>query len=133
MVDTIIDKASIKKFVREELGCGCPDEVFATIYIKRNPAEFNDVLKGDLLEIGGRLLVYLVETDDANSVVSNMEQIFIRGQEMRNAGRFNRFRLVVAVPAVQPVEELMWNEFESLEGLDEKSHLNVIRIDQLPN
>ena len=126
------DKGAIVRFVREELGCACPDEVFESISIRNYVAEPGDVLKGKLLEIGGRLLVYLVKTEDVTSVVSHMEQIFRRGRELRNAGGFNRFRLVVAVPVVQPAEELLSQEFDSLTGLDKKLHLHVISNDQLP-
>ena len=127
-----IDRAVIEKFVREELGCTCPDEVFASIYLEKNPAAFSDLLKGYLLEIGGKLLVYLVETDDLALVVTNLEQVFKRGREKRDADGFNRFRLVVSTPDIHSARPILMRKFDALNELDEKLHLHFIAPDQLP-
>jgi hypothetical protein len=128
---TEIDRVAIEKFVRDELGCMCPAEVFTTIYLEKNPAEFSDLIRGALLRIGGRLLVYVVEMDDLASPASKLEQILWRGREVRNAEGFNRFRLVVVAPDVQAGRQILLQEFESLGDLDEKLHLHVIKPEQL--
>ncbi len=127
-----IDRAVIEKFVREELGCTCPDEVFASISLEKNPAAFSDLLKGYLLEIGGKLLVYLVETDDLALVVTNLEQVFKRGREKRDAGGFNRFRLVVSTSDLQLARQMLLQQYDALYELDEKLHLHVITPEQVP-
>ena len=132
MTEAEVDKAAIERFVREQLGCACPADVFSSINLVKNPPEFSDLMKGNLLAIGGRLLIYLLETDDLLLIVPKLEQLFRRGHEIRNAGGFNRFRLVVAAPVEQPAQEVLMREFDSLSGLDEKLHLHVIRTEQLP-
>ena len=127
-----IDRAVIEKFVREELGCTCPTEVFASVSLEKNPAIFSGLLKGYLLEIGGKLLVYLVETDDLALVSTNLEKIFRRGREKRDADGFNRFRLVVSTPDIQPARQVLLQQFNDLHELDEKLHLHVIQPQQLP-
>ena len=132
MSETDVNKAAIEKFVREGLGCTCPDEVFRSISVEQNPEAFSDLHKGHLLTIGGKLLVYLVETDDWASVAVNLEQIIRLGREKRDAGEFNRFRLVVSTPDIKPARQILMRQFEALTGLDEKLHLHVITPDRLP-
>ena len=125
------DRVAIEKFVRDELGCRCPAEVFASIYLEKNPDAFSDLIKGTLLRIGGRLLVYVVDMDDLASAGSKLEQIIRRGREVRNADGFNRFRLVMVAPDAQAGRQILLQEFESLSNLDEKLHLHVIKPEQL--
>lgn len=132
MSETDVNRAAIEKFVREGLGCTCPDEVFQSISVEQNPTAFADLHKGHLLAIGGKLLVYLVETDDWASVAVNLEQIIRRGREKRDDGGFNRFRLVVSTPEIQPARQILMRKFDALNELDEKLHLHVIAPDQLP-
>ena len=129
--ETETDRVAIEKFVREELGCTCPAEVFASIYLDKNPDAFSDLVKGTLLRIGGRLLVYVVEMGDLASAGMKLEQILRRGREVRNAGGFSRFRLVVVAPDVQAGRQILLPKFESLSNLDEKLHLHVIKQEQL--
>ena len=132
MSETDVNKAAIEKFVREGLGCTCPDEVFESISVEQNPGEFADFQKGHLLTIGGKLLVYLVETNDWASVAAKLEQIIRLGREKRDAGGFNRFRLVVSTPDIQPARQLLLQQFDALSELDERLHLHVITPDRLP-
>ena len=131
MSGTEIDRVAIEKFVRDELGCMCPAEVFTSIYLEKSPDAFSDLVKGTLLRIGGRLLVYVVDMDDLASAGSKLEQILRRGREVRNADGFNRFRLVVVAPDIQAGQQILLQEFESLSDLDEKLHLHVIKPEQL--
>jgi len=132
MAESGVPKEEIKKFVREDLGCTCPDEVFEVTSVVHDPVEFNDLQKGDLYEIGGKLLVYLVMTHDWSSLIDSLEQIFKRGREMRDAGKFNRFRLVVVTPNIQPARQKLLRQFDTLVELDERLHLHVITPDQVP-
>jgi hypothetical protein len=133
MSETDVNRAAIEKFVREGLGCTCPGEVFHSIRVEQNPAAFTDLLKGDLVVIGGKLLVYLVETNDWASVADKLEQIIRRGFEMRDAGGFNRFRLVVSTSDIQPARQKLLRLFGVLDELDERLHLHIITPDQLPD
>ena len=132
MSETVVDRAAIKKFVREGLGCTCPDAVFDSISVEQNPDVFDEMQKGLLLRVGGKLLLYLVETNDWASVAAKLEQIIRWGRKNRDAGGFNRFRLVVSTPDIQPARQILVRQFDALNELDEKLHLHVITPDQLP-
>jgi hypothetical protein len=125
------DRVAIEKFVREELGCTCPAEVFTSTYLEKNPDAFSDLVKGTLLRIGGRLLVYVVKMGDLASAGPKLEQILRRGREVRNADGFNRFRLVVVASDIEAGQQILLQNFESLSDLDEKLHLHVIKPEQL--
>ena len=132
MAESDVPKEEIEKFVREDLGCTCPNEVFDAISVVHNPVEFDELQKGCLLAIGGKLLIYLVMTHDWPSLTDSLEQILKRGREMRDAGKFNRFRLVVVTSDIQPARRLLLRQFDKLSELDESLHLHVITPDQLP-
>ena len=132
MAESGVPKEEIKKFVREDLGCTCPDEVFEAISVVHDSVEFGDLQKGCLLAIGGKLLVYLVVTHDWSSLIDSLEQIFKRGREMRDAGKYNRFRLVVVTPNIQSARQILLCQFDTLIELDERLHLHVITPDQVP-
>jgi hypothetical protein len=78
------------------------------------------------------LLVYLVKTHDWSSLIDSLEQIFNRGREERDAGKFNRFRLVVVTPDIQPARQILLRQFDTLSERDERLHLHIVTPDQLP-
>ena len=120
----------IKHFVREQLGCGCPDEVFSTIRVSYNPDVFDDKLVDYLLQIGGRLLV-AVSTQDWQKLNQQLEPVFQAGKAYRDAHGFNRFRLVVATTNKGAPASMMAT-FNALKVTDEKTHLHVIDPADLP-
>jgi len=127
------DIKAIKSFVQVVLGCTCPNEVFLNIKLEKNPSNFSDLSRGDLISIGGTLLVYLIKPNDGEDLADKLKQLFNRGQETRDKGGFNRFRLVVSTSRIQPTQEILTRKFETLEDLDGKLHLHVIGIEQLPD
>lgn len=132
MSDTHPAKAVIESLVRKQLGCTCPDEVFTSIQLEKDPPVLRDLAKGDLLVIGEKLLVYLVRTRELTSIAPNLGEILQRGQKLRNEGGYNRFRLVIGVPDIQPAQQYLMQQFEILNMSDEKLHLHIIENDQLP-
>ena len=132
MVISETDTQTIKRFVQRVLGCTCPNEVFLNINVEQNPPSFADITQGDLISIGGKLLVYLVNTHDGEDLASKLEQILNRGRETRDKGGYNRFRLVISTSRKQPMQELLTRKVETLNNLDERLHIHVIGIDQLP-
>lgn len=118
----------IEQFVRGELGCSCPVEVFRSIRIDDNPPAFSALLPARLLRIGGRLLLLLLEASAQDELP--LEQLVARGRQLRDQEGCNRFRLVVTAPlAMHPS---LAARFAALDGLDEGLHLHVITPDQLP-
>jgi len=127
------DKKAIKSFVQGVLGCTCQNEVFLNIKVEQNPPGFADITQGDLIAIGGKLLVYLISANNEEILPSKLEQLFDLGRETRDNGGFNRFRLVVSTSRAQPTRKSLARQFEILENLDERLHLHVIGIEQLPD
>ena len=48
---------AVTKFVREIIGCNCPDEVFRTIEVQRGSSAVETCSADCELRIGGRLLI----------------------------------------------------------------------------
>ena len=127
------DKQAIKKFVREVLGCTCPDEVFANVSFEKNPSKLAEISQGDLVSIGDKLLVYLTSTNDGELLAGKLEQILHQGRELRNIRNFNRFRLVVSCENEQAIRDRLNQKLKNMDNIDERLHLHVIGSDQLPH
>lgn len=116
---------AIARFVRETLGCACPDEVFA---------EIADSGPGDprRIAVGGRLLVYLVSPPPGGLTADRLDGYLSRGRQERDALGFARFRLVIA--ANGPMADLAALElaFERLRAGDGCLHLHLVPADTLP-
>lgn len=117
----------IEGFVREALGCACPPHVFGDIRLETAPDGFPDLPGARLLTIGGRLLVLLVDTDAADMDAGQIKALLERGRVLRDAGGFNRFRLVIVSPAIAATEP-----GNGLTG-DDRLHLHRIAASQLPD
>lgn len=127
------DRQTVKEFVQEVLGCTCPNEVFRNINLEKNPSSFADLSRGDMIAIGNKLLVYLVKASDGEVVAGRLQQLFNRGREKRDEGGFNRFRLVVSTSGTQSTRDTLTRRYEALEDIDERLHLHVIGVEQLPD
>jgi hypothetical protein len=120
----MVDNDSIKAFVQNTLGCGCPDEVFRLVDWRPHVHLSDEVTLAFAVTIGDRLLVYVTERD---AVLDEVLLTFLisRGKEERDARGLNRFRLVVATDDAAIREGLM-RKFEELCDKDEKIHLHLI-------
>jgi len=117
-------RAAIVRFVRETLGCGCPDEVFE---------QTSDSGPGELrrIALGGRLLVYLIRPTEAGLTADRLGDYLSRGRGERDALGFNRVRLVIADEAATEREDLQ-AAFEDLRAGDERLHLHIVPAAALP-
>jgi hypothetical protein len=52
---------ALKSFIRDGLGCGCPDEVFSAIQVKKNPDVFHGLPVDYLITVGDRLFAVIAE------------------------------------------------------------------------
>jgi hypothetical protein len=123
---------AIEEFVREALGCTCPDEVFRSVRICHPGAAFAGLSPGYLVEIGGRLLVLVIETDHWEALSPPLEILVAQGRRLRDAGGFNRFRLVIATPEVTTARAVLARRFTALPDRDERLHLHVLSPADLP-
>ncbi len=116
----------VKRLVRSELGCACPDHVFERIEFL--PASFGFAgLPGDhLIAVGNRLLLLVVSSSTWQEVLDQLEGLCTSGRQLRDAQGFNRFRLVVAVPKVAVAWAALAGPFDAAVDHDDRMHLHVI-------
>ena len=124
-------KNTIKKFVKETLGCSCPDEVFEHIELERDINLDNGILLNAKINIGNRLLVYVMEVNQKGFLQENLHIVVSIGKEERDKRGFNRFRLVLSGEKIDEFEQAAYSIFNGLAMKDEKMHLHLVR-DALP-
>ncbi len=115
--------AFARRFVRDVLGCTCPDEVLERIEIDRRP--------GDppltRIRVGGRLLIYLLAPPVPERAEGIVTRLLAEGLAERDAGGYNRFRLVLAAEAPAGLRAAAEAAFGSTRP-DERTHLHVVEM-----
>ena len=119
-------RACIKQLVRVELGCSCPERVFDSIGVDHAPGRFEGLPVDCLIEIGGRLLVVLVWTVPWRVVSGDLPRLVVRSRELRDKGRFNRLRIVIASAECEAAEKVLMQQFAALPSLDDRLHLHIV-------
>jgi hypothetical protein len=113
----------LQRFIRDTLGCGCPDSVLEAIA----PLEGPDALAGIpvrlALDVGGRLLVLVVSAQTIDGVA--LPAALGEGRELRDARGMNRFRLVLE-------GEVAPGLIEALSMPDERVHVHVVAAGEVP-
>lgn len=130
MNDTEPGSAAIKHFVREQLGCACPDEVFESIRLIEHGC-ISD-LSSTVYDIGGRLLVAVLTPVNWHEITKRLGQLVDAGKQYRDQHGYNRFRLVIVTDNDDAAHRLQL-VFDGLPNIDEKTHLHVIKPDVLPS
>ncbi len=124
MNDTRHINTCIKHFVREHLGCACPDKVFENITVTEQSELFSSA--NTLYEIGGRLFVAVIVPADWNDMSIQLGKLVVDGMQFRDQHGYNRFRLVI-VTDDDDAEKGLQRIFNDLPGIDNKTHLHVIK------
>lgn len=110
-----------RHFVRERLGCGCPDELLDHIEIEtRTEPEALTQLK-----VGGRLLVHVRPCPPRGELARALARWVADGVTQRDALAFNRFRLVLVLDDPDAMRARAESRFATL-GVDEKTHLHLV-------
>ncbi len=122
---------SLTSFVRGTLGCGCPDEVFSEIVVRLMAAD-NPAPVRLAIEVGGRLLVHVIEEEPALDDPRLIARVVEEGVRKRDEGGFNRFRLVVAVGARDAAGETLRRRFDAAPARDGRTHLHVLPSSSVP-
>lgn len=120
----------IRRFVREDLGCGCPEEVFDDIRIEVAPGELAAGANSRLLVVGGRLMVLIVEPADSDPATVAISQLLDRGARLRDDRGCNRFRLVLVSATERAVPE---RRLADVSVPDERTHIHVVPAARLPD
>ncbi len=120
-----VNVPAVTRFVREVIGCNCPDEVFQRIEIRRGSEAVKSCSADWELRIGGRLLI-VITSEPAEVLSGRLPAVISEGVRSRNDGKFNRFRLVVQSRTTAQDEERLSRSFEAIPAKDEKTHLHVV-------
>lgn len=127
------DLADLQRFVRHTLGCGCPDEILEWIQCSRTEATSAHDIQLFRLDVGGRLLVYVIECgNDPDHAATVLPAILAAGMVERTTGGFNRLRLVVACLEPEASRPSLEKSFNASAPHDDKVHLHVIAEGELP-
>jgi hypothetical protein len=114
--------SEIKHFVREILGCSCPEEVFNKIDCQKESSGIPE----RKVTVGDRLLVYIITMDGKSDIQGVISPALARGVEERDNKGFNRFRLVLVALHPDALRSSAERAFEGSGYTDEKTHLHVV-------
>ena len=118
-------KSDIKDFVRNTLGCTCPDKVFEQIEDRHIVPSSSPHTRS--ITIGGRLLIYIWEIDTQHRFKENLFALLEAGKRQRDEQGLNRFRAVLAVNGTtHNVETEAISYFLQFTGRDERIHIHVV-------
>jgi hypothetical protein len=123
---------AVTRFVREVIGCNCPDEVFRHIEVQPRSAAVKSCSADCELRIGGRLLI-VVTSEPVEKLSSRLERVIAEGRHARDEDKFNRFRLVVQAGRAAEDGEKLLRAFEAASKKDERTHLHVLGKGEVPN
>jgi len=89
------DNEKIEVFVKNTLGCGCPEKVFEKIDVSKLliPGYEKEITR---IVVGDTLLIYLIRPELIANFVDSVEAIGLAGKNDRDTNKHNRFRLVVS-------------------------------------
>lgn len=116
----------IKTFVIDVLGCACPDDVFKYVHCELVADATEAATLQYKIDIGNRLLIHVIETDDRGFVAAQLAALFDAGRAEREARAFHRFRLVIATndpPAMEATVRV------AAVASDDRAHLHVVTKD----
>ena len=129
-MSTIRNLVAVKSFVREKLGCGCPDSVFEQIDYSEHSAILGHDASTQRLRIGNRLLIYILKSNDAQSLPTLLPLLVKMAREERDKQGYHRLRVVLAIEEAESLRTYMERLFASIPEVDERVHLHV--FDQNP-
>jgi len=122
----------VTRFVREVIGCNCPEHVFRHIEIQPGSSAVKACSADCELRIGGRLLI-VVTSEPIGDLAARLGQVIAEGKRARDEHKFNRFRLLVQAENAAQQEKQLLRAFEAVPEKDERTHLHVLGKAQVPN
>ncbi len=120
----------ITLFVRNVLGCGCPDEVFNKIEISDIDLT-PEISTATRIVVGDTLLIYILPDNPVEVVANNIGKLVAAGKKDRDSYGYNRFRLVVRSGGNRDMEEQVITLFAETVADNEKLHLHFVDPDIL--
>ena len=119
----------ITDFVKSKLGCQCPDEVFETVEVQENCRLNIDIWLRSRINVGNRLLVYVVEVNNSVFVHENLLSLVFFGRDEKDMKSFKTFRLVLVADPVEEIKSAadnIFNDLLNVMDLGDSIHLHVV-------
>lgn len=115
----------IKVFVKNILGCGCPEKVFEKIDVSKLQTVENEkeIIR---LVVGGTLLIYVIRSQLPGDFVDSVEVTGLAGKNDCDTNNYNRFRLVVSGFENEVQQEKVAGRFSALFNMDEKMYIHFV-------
>jgi hypothetical protein len=120
----------IERFVRETLGCGCPDEVFQSIEVA-DASTTSGTVSFTRLVIGQRLLIHVWRPATAAALPEDVQALAAQGCAERDARGYNRYRLVIATAEPEGTIDAVAAAFTDVVGDDDRAHVHVVAASEL--
>ena len=127
-----VEPSALARFVRDVLGCACPEEVLRSITDDRGRLIPGVDVKVTRLDVGGRLLVYVVPAPAPRKLRSAVAAAVEAGIAERDRRAFNRFRLVLTTDTPAAFEQPARDAFAACGVIDERVHLHVVSVEDCP-
>lgn len=127
-----MEPSALARFVRDVLGCGCPEEILRAIRVDRSHLVPGLDVEVTRLDAGGRLLVYVVPAAATQPLPSLVAAAVEAGVCERDRRGFNRFRLVLAADSPATIEQPAQDAFAACDMIDERVHLHVVAVEDCP-
>lgn len=121
------DATAASRFVREELGCTCPEEVFRHVESARGGSA-GGVPVAWRIDVGGRLLVYVLDGEPGAGLDERLEALVRFGRAERDRAGFNRLRVVVAGQDPEALVPWLDRVTKRLAPLDDRIHLHAVPV-----
>ena len=119
------DNKNLKGFVKNTLGCGCPEKVFEKIDVSKLQTVVNEK-EITRIVVGGTLLIYVIRPRLPGDFVDSVEAIGLAGKNDRDSNNYNRFRLVVSGFEDEVQQGKVAGRFSVLFNTDEKMHIHFV-------
>lgn len=122
-MESILSQEQITPFVRQVLGCQCPQELFEQI---ETSIEQQGGLQYQRILIGQHLLVYLLGVDQVHGSYDVVSELLQAGITERDRQGYNRMRLVLLGSLTQEQAAVFVEAVKELTDSDPKAHLHLI-------
>ena len=125
IMTAIRNNEKLKGFVRNTLGCGCPEEVFEKIDISMHLAVGHEK-EVTRIVVGDTLLIYIIGPEPYGDFIDRVESISLAAKNDRDTNNYNRFRLVISGFEDDVRQREASERFSELFKMDEKMHIHFV-------
>jgi hypothetical protein len=126
-----VEPSALARFVRDVLGCGCPEEILRSITVDRGRLVPGLDVEVTRLDVGGRLLVWVVPAARLKPLPSVVAAAVPAGVEERDRRACHRFRLVLAAADPAAIDQPAREAFAACKQVDDRVHLHIVPLDEV--